>query len=230
MPPPSPCRPHGVSGPPVVRHPVRPRGGHGVRRSRRSSPTGRRWRRRSAPANTPRTVGRGPAGSRDMPGGPLVRRAWKRFRSVEYGGYRWVTPDTGGRWKVFSVCQKTPCFSGDWAESGGFRLHGILAGPVGAPPGASTGRSVAGTYGEHPGLRRPAGTPVRAAQRRGLPWAGLPVDAPVRRRRGARGALSPAASGRGGGRLRPAPPAPRRRRNPPFRGSAPGRGHGAPGC
>ncbi len=53
-----------------------------------------------------------------------------------------------------SVRQKTACFSGDRAGSGGFRLHGTLAGPVGARPGASTGRSVAGTYGEHPDLRR----------------------------------------------------------------------------
>ncbi len=33
-----------------------------------------------------------------------------------------------------SVRQKTPCFFGDRAESGGFRLHGAVAGPVGAPP------------------------------------------------------------------------------------------------
>ncbi len=32
-----------------------------------------------------------------MPGGPLRHRAWKRFRSVEYGGYRWVGRATGGR-------------------------------------------------------------------------------------------------------------------------------------
>ncbi len=33
---------------------------------------------------------------------------------------------------------------------------------TGGPPGASTGRSGVGTFDEHPGLRQPAGTPVRA--------------------------------------------------------------------
>ncbi len=80
----------------------------GDRRSPRSSPTGCRWRRRSAPANAPRTVGRSPAGSRDMLGGPLRRRAWKRFRTVEYNGYRWVTPATGNRWKVCTGHRRTP--------------------------------------------------------------------------------------------------------------------------
>ncbi len=37
------------------------------------------------------------------------------------GGYRQII-------SLDSVCQKTPCFSGDRAESGGFRLHGTAGG------------------------------------------------------------------------------------------------------
>ncbi len=73
-----------------------------------------------------------------------------------------------------SVCQKTPCFSGDRAESGGFRLHGTLAGPVGAPPGASTGRSVA----EHmANIRASAGPRAR----RSGPRSGGTFHGPVHR-------------------------------------------------